>query len=565
MSHSVSHESSAGVVAAATATPVRSGSATRAANEAIASATLANRTAHGFAWLLAQTIGSKLVGIVGQSVLAWLLMPADLGVWAMVMVVMGFTGLIQQAGIRETLIHRHRTFHLWANSAFWMTVALGCVAAVVTAALAWPVAWLFHEPRLFGLLLVVALTAPLQSLDLVAETKLQIQSRFGLIAGSKWVMTVSQLALQVLFAALGFGAYSFVLPLPIIAVARLVWLWTAARPPVRWGGWQTGRWRFLVNNSAIVFVSNLFMQIQWQGDYIVLGLLFAKPIVGLYFFAFNLSTHTMQLFTGSLAGVLFPALSKLQGDPRRQLKAFLDATQLLAMVAVPLCVLQVAAADPGVRLVFQDHKWEAAIPVLQALSIGMAFRVVASPGGSLIQAQGRFRVILLTNILNVAFFIPLVLVAALVSDPVSPNWWWHPATTVGISVAVYFAIIGPIFLYVAIRPAEGTVRDLWRVYAAPMACSIVAGAAAMYLATWVPADKVRGHRWAQGVRLTTVVVWFVVIYVPLIRLTAPDAWRALVGRIVALYRGRRNGGAGFPVVPPSTATASVPTAAPARS
>ena len=31
-----------------------------------------------------------------------------------------------------------------------------------------------------------------------------------------------------------------------------------------------------------------------------------------------------------------------------------------------------------VRLFFQDNKWQDAIPVLQALSLGMAFRVVAS-------------------------------------------------------------------------------------------------------------------------------------------------------------------------------------------
>jgi len=39
---------------------------------------LARRTAHGFVWLMAQTIGSKLVGMAGQIVLAWLLMPEPL-------------------------------------------------------------------------------------------------------------------------------------------------------------------------------------------------------------------------------------------------------------------------------------------------------------------------------------------------------------------------------------------------------------------------------------------------------------------------------------------------------
>ena len=70
---------------------------------------------------MAQTIGSKAVGMAGQVVLAWLLMPADLGLWGKASIVMGFSGLIQQAGLRETLINRQRAYHLWANAAFWMS------------------------------------------------------------------------------------------------------------------------------------------------------------------------------------------------------------------------------------------------------------------------------------------------------------------------------------------------------------------------------------------------------------------------------------------------------------
>jgi len=90
---------------------------------------LARRTAHGFVWLMAQTVGSKIVGMGGQVILAWLLTPDDFGLWGSASIVMGFSGLIQQAGLRETLIHRQRTYHLWANTAFWMSVGLGLLGA----------------------------------------------------------------------------------------------------------------------------------------------------------------------------------------------------------------------------------------------------------------------------------------------------------------------------------------------------------------------------------------------------------------------------------------------------
>jgi O-antigen/teichoic acid export membrane protein len=501
---------------------------------------LARRTAHGFVWLMAQTVGSKFVGMAGQVVLAWLLTPDDLGLWGSASIVMGFSGLIQQAGLRETLIHRQRTYHLWANTAFWMSVGLGILGGVLTAAAAWPAAHFFHEQRLIGILLFLAITAPLMSLDTVAEAKLQNQMRFGLLAAVNWSVAVAQLGLTVLFASIlpgQYKAYSFVLPRPIIALSRLAILWAAARPPVKWDP-DVRRWKYMLSDSATLFTSNLFLMLQWQGDYIVLKRLYSASILGVYFLAFNLSIQTMQLFTGNLTGVLFPALSKLQGDPKRQIRAFLDATRLLALVAVPLCFLQMGVADPGVRLFFQDNKWQDAIPVLQALSLGMAFRVVASPGGSLIQAQGRFRVILITNIINAVVFLSLVTLGALMGDVNATSLWHRPATTVGIAVAFYFALIGPIFLYVAIHPSGGTWGDIWRVYAAPMLASILAVASAMAIGMLVPVERIHGHRWAQAARLSVIVAWFIGAYIPLIRLMAPEAWRALLQRLVGLYRGR---------------------------
>jgi PST family polysaccharide transporter len=541
---------SADVAAAAVAANADPANVATSAAVAVGRDNLARRTAHGFAWLIAQTIGSKLVGLASQFILAWVLTKDDFGLWGSVTIIIGFSGLIQQAGLRETLIRRQRTYHLWANPAFWMSAGLGLLAAALTAAAAHPVAVYFKEPRLVGLLLVLAATAPLMSLDTVAEARLQNQLRFQLLAWVNWGVAIGQLALQLLFAFMldeKYRAYCFVLPRPFIALVRLTILWRAARPPVRLRP-EIRRWRFLYRDSATLFVASVFLMIQWQGDYIVLKRLYPAAVLGIYFMAYNLSIQTMQLFTGNLTGVLFPALSKLQADPARQIRAFLDATRLLALIAVPLCMLQAAVAEPGVRLFFQDQKWQDVIPVLQALSVGMAFRVVASPGGSLIQAQGRFRVTLITNVINAVVFLSLVAAGALMAKghEADPNVWVQPPTTVGIAVAVYFAVISPTFLYIAIRPSGGTWRDIGRVYWAPMLAGVLAAAGAMGMGALIPVQQIRGHHWGQSARLIVVAAWFVVLYVPLIRLIAPDAWRALLTRIVGLYRGRGNDGAGAP-------------------
>ena len=99
-------------------------------------------------------------------------------------------------------------------------------------------------------------------------------------------------------------------------------------------------------------------------------------MVGAYFFAFRLAIQPVQLLAGNLSNVLFPILAQLRGDPARQGEAALKASRVLSYVVMPYCFLQAAVAKPLLTLVFAD-KWLAAIPLMQILSIGLAFDAVS--------------------------------------------------------------------------------------------------------------------------------------------------------------------------------------------
>src|SRR3954470_6728441 len=98
--------------------------------------TLAQKTVSGFFWLTAQTLGSKLVNMVGQVLLARLLLPEAWGLVGEAYSVTAFAILIQQAGLREILIQRQAHFGRWANPAFWMSLTLGCLGALAMVILA---------------------------------------------------------------------------------------------------------------------------------------------------------------------------------------------------------------------------------------------------------------------------------------------------------------------------------------------------------------------------------------------------------------------------------------------
>jgi PST family polysaccharide transporter len=528
--------------------------------------TLAQKTVSGFFWLTAQTLGSKLVNMVGQVVLARLLLPEAWGLVGEAISISAFAVFIQQAGLREILIQRQAHFSRWANPAFWMSLTLGCLGALVMVILAPVAVWMYEDPRLFGLVLLLALSTPFSGLDIVPDAKLTTELRFRFLACIKWLTAVGTMGLSILFAKWGWGAYAFVLPLPLITILRLVLLWSVARPPIRWH-LHFRRWKYLMGDSVTLFLANFCNTVTWYGDYIILGIMHDAKSVGIYFFAFNLATQTMQVFTQNLIGVLFPALSKLQDNIVHQTRAFLRAAELLAIIGIPLCLLQAALAGPAINILFNSW-WQPMIRVLQLLSIGMAVRLVASPGGALIQAQGRFKTYFVTNALNMVVFLMMVFVGSWLGKLEIQHYQatgntaaaslLPAARNVAAAVMGYFTIIGPIFLYIAIRPGGGKWGDIWRVYFAPTVASVIAIGIAIGFGRWIQAMPMKNDAVRQVLRIMVITLWSIVLYIPIIRIMAPAAFKELLTRLSGFIRAKTDRRSSPPpFLPPAPPPAAV--------
>ena len=458
-----------------------------------------------------------MVNTAGFVALAYLLDPEDWGLAGLTYTVLFFGNLIQQAGLREVLIRREARFARWATPGFWMATTFGVLAGLFMVAMAPVAAKVYAEPRVAGLVLVVAMASPLNGLGVIPAAQLEIQLRFRLIAILTFCFQALQMVLSVVFAWQGLGAYSFVLPMPLIALVQTATFWAIVRPPIRWHP-QLQRWRYLVGDTGMMFGARVLVIVIALSGHILLGLLRSADQVGIYQFAFNLSMQTVALFSLTLGQVLLPALSKLQDNPARQAQAFLRASRLLALLGIPACLLFAATAGPLVRAVF-DPKWLAAIPVIQLLSIAMAFRLAWDAGRSLIQAQGRFRTHLLIHILYAAFTVIAVTIGALQGGPLG----------VAVGYAVSFSLIGPLELYVTTCVAGGRWRDVWRVFAWPMGVGLLSIAAPLAVAALIP--QWPGRDWLV---LAFVAGTSSLLYLLLIRRVAPEPWHELLSRLEGL-------------------------------
>jgi len=483
-------------------------------------------------WMSAKTFGVKAAAFAANLLLMALLAQEDWGLYAFAMSTRSMLDITGRIGVRQVLVQRQAKFRRWATPAFWMTIAFSILAALLLVAVAPLLGRAYSEPDLTGMVWILATTSPLLALGMVPEAKLQSQMRFRGLASVEFLAQVGVLAATIVLALLGFGAYSFVLPLPFMHAFRAAAFWWLSPLRIRMTP-QLRRWPFLLKDIGYMLVANVEQRVIQEADYLILGIFHSTSIVGAYAAAYKFSTQSATLVTGAMTQTMMPAFSKLQTDAQRQLRAFLRASQLLVAIFTPICLLQAAISEPLLLLLFRE-KWAESIPLLQILSIFMLFRSINGPSGALLRSQGRFRTFMIVQSYWALLFVGLVFVAAA----------WSTATAVAIVVGLIAMVMSVVQTYLGIRPAGGTLADIAAVYRPSIGIGLISFAVA-YSSRWLIPDTL-----ADPIRHASEIIIITLLglglYAALLRWTAPRIWFDIADQLTSMGPLRKLRPAIFP-------------------
>lgn len=474
----------------------------------------------GTSWLLAQNVGSRVIGFVSQIILAKLLAPGDFGTIGLALTVTTLASVVANFGVDDVLLQRQKSLRFWATAAFATSLGLGLLSFLGVIGLAPVAAMIYHAPVLLRLLPLMALAMPLTALSTVPMAKIRADLNFRFLAAYTTAELAALQLMTIALAVLGFGVYSFAIPVPVMALVRAVTFWWVARPKL--GHLRLGQLRMIGSNSAAAFGTKILTAVVGQGAYFVLGLVATKPVVGAYFFAFRLAIQPVQLLAGNLSNVLFPILAQLRSEPRRQGEAALKASRVLSYVVMPYCFLQAAIAKPLLTFVFAD-KWQAAIPLVQILSIGLAFDAVSWVAGALLQARGEFRKSFVYSCVFCPIFFGMVTLGALSFSGMG----------VAVAVSLFYLAFAPVYSYRVFRKVGVSPSEVAGIYLAPVAFAALAALAAHMLGEVLP----------SGNLAKTIVIGLVgsALYLALLRLFAPQMFNQLWARARVLVQKRVHG------------------------
>lgn len=352
---------------------------------------LKQAAAGGVRYTSLSSVTTIVIGFINTAVLGRLLGPEAFGLFAMVMVYMGFAAMVSDMGLSEALIQRKEPTPQALASLYWLNVAMGVSIYAVSLICAPWVAAGFGAPELVGLIRVGALAIPIgASATLYAVlAKKELQFRFlAAVQVARAVLGFGVALISAIFFDQGvwsfvWGAVSssvfaaacfMVYGLRSLGAPGLHFAWRDLRGYLRFGAYGLGANALNYGNTNV--------------DQLLIGALFGPQVLGYYRVAINLVFQPLYRLNPMITQVAFPVFAKIQDDSPRMKAGFLKIIRLLTLIDAPIFIGLALVAPVAVPLVMGDE-WLPAVPLVQVLVFYGLIRALPSASGGVIMAKGK--------------------------------------------------------------------------------------------------------------------------------------------------------------------------------
>jgi len=336
--------------------------------------------------MLGFRVFDRAAGMLSILILARLLQPEHFGIVALASTVVAFVELLSALGLDTILIQRRDLTRAHYDTAWTIQLGIAAVCATLLALAAVPSAMAFREPRLAGIVYVLAVSLLVEGFTNIRlvdfRREMRFDKEFAFLASrrvaSVIVTTAAAFALRNEWA-LAIGMLS----------SRLVGV-------VLSYGMRPSRPRFSLEyrreffgKSSWLLASNLVMFVRNRTAHVALGRFADAAAVGTYTLASDLANMVGQELVAPINRVALPHFS-LGGSRAAVGERFDGVTGQVAIALAPLGLGMVACADLLVPVLFGEA-WIDAVDVLRYLALAALVAGLASNIGIAFLSLGQYR------------------------------------------------------------------------------------------------------------------------------------------------------------------------------
>lgn len=341
----------------------------------------------GALWSVGTRWAIKGIGFVNTLIMARLLLPADYGVVAMAMLVVGLVQALMDSGAATALLRKDTLSTDEIDSAWtlrlWQSLAVGALLVGVS-----PLASrYFSEPRVLEVLWALAACVAFSGLGNIGLTLAQKSFHFAL---EFRVNVIAKLLSVLATVAAGYGlgdhrALVIGIATGHVSLVLLSYAMHPYRP--RWNTrkiaeiWALTRWLMLASMGSVLL---------HKSDELVAARIGTTTSFGLY----NVGSDLGRLPVGQLGPAMMraflPVLSTLQDDRARTHGAVLKTLAAVNAITLPLGLGMAALAAPMTGLVLGAN-WAGVAPFVALFAVVGSVQFVSSPLSTLLILRGHTR------------------------------------------------------------------------------------------------------------------------------------------------------------------------------
>lgn len=340
-----------------------------------------------FALTLAQQYASSAISFVSVIVLARLLSPGEIGIYAVGAAIVGIAHMLRDFGIGRYLIQETDLDEDRLRTAFGLGIATAWTIAAVLYFGRGYFAAFYGEDGLRDVLIVLACNFLLIPFGAPILWLLTRDMKFGQLFVINISSTVVHSATSIVLAAVGVGYMS----LAWASLAGVVTTTVLAsmtdrrhafvRPSFR-------AWRRVLAFGSWSSAQTLVSEVGSSATDLIVGRTLGFEAVGLYSRAHGLIHTIHRDIIKAVVVVAFPALAQRHRQGADLRGPFRTGTAYLTALVWPVIAF-LALMSEAIIMVLFGAQWIAAAPILRLLCIGAVFAPLVTLGGQILLAQGR--------------------------------------------------------------------------------------------------------------------------------------------------------------------------------
>ncbi|WP_279586853.1 oligosaccharide flippase family protein [Diaminobutyricimonas sp. TR449] len=434
----------------------------------------------GALWAAGGTMIMRVSNVLVMVVVARLVAPEVVGLFAIAVTVHAFVVSIAELGIASAVARADLDADRIAPTVATIAIATSVGLGILMASFADVIAAALGAAAASDAVRILAISVAMIGPFAVPGALLQRQFRQDLVFRATAVSFVVGSAVLIGLSVAGWGPEGFAWSRVVGHLVAGIMLLIPASARY-WPGFDRGFVGPLLAFGLPLAAANLLSQLVANIDYVFIGRMLGVVDLGLYTLAFGVSMWATAIIGAMLNGLVLPAISAVRRDDGDVPAAIVNATQLVAWVAFPLAACLFVFAEPLIVTLYGDQ-WREAAEVLRVLACYGGISVLGLLYANIVIAFGRTRVLLGVQLAVLAVLAPVMWIGI--------TFWDLPGVAAA-HIIVAALVTLPVYLTVLRHVSGVRLTAMLRALMLPSAAAIAAGLLAWAVTVTVQPEWLR--------------------------------------------------------------------------